>query len=318
MGLGLGLVGLLGAPACESQVGDGYEGEVQFLLEGTVHGADSGLRPRIGFIGESDVIFVDGTVTGSFPSKFRFEVTEPAPAEAIADGAPETEYAGKLAIGFIAMMPEGSPDRLPFLSEVTSTDGGCDPSDGSCVWYETACSKGGSCRERTLECEPCEVIGQKGDSAVKDRSGGTSVVWTRTAGYSTGVTTYCDAEMSCYHEYSQCDLTDLGALETTTGVDLCSIVEESGDTALVGWDELQIVASQYFVVYASEPMTTEFATLEQGYNLLQYDVPTLEQMQAAPMNCDSGDDETFCFPELPGPHLVDSFDVSIDLGLPPM
>jgi len=115
-------------------------------------------------------------------------------------------------------------------------------------------------------------------------------------------------------------LTNLSTNETTplNGVEHCTILEESGDTTLVDPYELGTSASQYFVVYAVEDMTTEFGTLEQGYNLLYADVPTLEQMKAAPLECESFDPGVFCSPEFPLPRVVDSSDVSIDLGRPPM
>ena len=83
LGAVLGVPVLVGALACESQVGEDYEGEVQLSIEGTVHTDDSGLEPRLAFRAGDGLALVEGEVTGSFPSQFRFDVTKPPPEDTL-------------------------------------------------------------------------------------------------------------------------------------------------------------------------------------------------------------------------------------------
>ena len=322
LGFALGAVSLAGVPACESQVGEEYEGEVQFSLEGTVNGTDEEMRPRLGFFGQGpEVQFVDGTVTGSFPSKFRFDVTEPPPPGAIIAETGTPELDGKLAFAYIVMMPQDSPDHLPLTTEKTYSESchSINDSPEQCVVYETSCTDDGRCRDRTLDCEPCEVIGQDGDPALKNQSGEFVSTTTFAGNFQYALTTYCDDQGNCYHEYTACEEDRLGLDDPgLSGIETCTILEESGDPSVGALSELEIFANKYVVIYALEPVTTPYGTFDKGYNLVELYQPTPEEFVAAPRDCRSVDGVMYCSADLPWGSIVDGSDVSIELGLPPM
>lgn len=298
-----GLTALLGAVACESQVGEDYTGEVLFSLEGDVDlDPDTELQPALGFLtfdldnvsssnpfGFFSIAVVDGIVTGEFPSKFRLDVTQPPPESAfMLYDAPELREAfgmnGRFTVGGFVMLPADHPDQVSALDKQWDSD--CDPDEDGCVFQETACASSGECRVRTMQCstEPCEMVGTVGNSELESTIDGVLEL-----GISTCLDRDCFSSDSwcsldeCYTELYYCDGSVLGPtdyIEWDT-IRRCEVLSESGATDLVDLEETDSVASRYGVLYVTEDSPDSiFGPAKAGYNLIETPPATVEDFKA--------------------------------------
>ena len=313
----LGAASLLALAACESQVGHEYTGEVQFTMQGQVN-VDPGanLVPRLGFYAEGGIQLVDGVVTGEFPRRFRFEVTQPPPESTLIVGEEATGTSdGRLALGFVVMMPPDAPSFVPDLT--TDTDSECDDF-GTCVHEEVRCNAEGACQERTLECkmEACELIGEVGDPALEAEAG-----LSQSTAYNTGTAVYatlsaCNTEGSCYRRHFACDLESLGDFDTAWSsgeIERCSLVEQHGDSSLKDARDIRTAAAGFIVIFSTREVPDfPLGPLKRGYNLIQHLELPPEELLTAAFSCDP-DDPTDCSFNPPA-RIVGAEEVSIDLG----
>jgi hypothetical protein len=316
--LALGLPALLGGTACQAQVGDHYTGEVQFTLRGNVNvDPDTTLVPRLGFLSRGGLALVDGVLTGEYPRRFQLDVTEPPPNDALIDfnnPGSELDIAGKLAVGAILLLPPELPSFLPYLDISSSSD--C-PGEDVCVTQESACAPGGGpCRERTLECrqEACETLARIGDPTLQQEPGARA--YTQQYGtVSYTLISACDPAGNCYREYLACDHTDLGPYDSVwqTYVERCSLLSESGDAGSFDYRDIQTAGAALELLYATRA-NPDFprGPLEPGYNLIQYHVPTADEVVSAPLTCKE-DAPAECTWEIQA-RIVGSEEIQIDLG----
>jgi len=282
---GLGVLALASAMGCEAQVNDEYKGEPLFSLQGNVvvseEQADSKLIPHLAFrvAGEeaNSVVLVDGELTGEFPAKFRFDVTEPPPDSVLSGPFPEMGLSGKGAVGFLVLRPAN--DKSPILSHIDSeTTYECTDDGSSCTAFEVGCLDDGRCRERTLECteRPCDLVDQWGDSNLRETvaAGSPGYVQTTTrcdSEFCYSITTTCDDDQVCFQDVYRCDFAEYD--EHLEGVEegvmtTCHVKSESGDSTLLELDDLDTVASEYLVIYLTEDSPYFDLPLERGYNLV--------------------------------------------------
>jgi len=279
---GLSLLAFASAFGCEAQVNDEYTGEPLLSLQGNVlvsaEQADSDLVPRVAFLedgGADDdtVVMIDGELSGEFPAKFRFDVTQPPPDTALYGPTPEIGMNSRYAVGFLVLRPSDSESRITAYLKEPEPEEQCTDDGSQCTRVERKCDDADRCRERTLECakHPCELIEQLGDPTL-----GLTTTGERSE--------YCDSE-SCYAVQSacddqgvncrtdiyRCDFAQYGEFETAwDGVmTTCTVQSESGDPSLVDLDILRTVVVDYALIYATDDNPDSvYGSLKRGYNLV--------------------------------------------------
>ena len=292
---------LLAGIGCDSQVGTGYTGEVQFSLQGNVElDADSGLVPALAFEksgnrtidGPEALEVVDGEVSGVFPSKFRLDMTRSPPEAALSRlmGA-VIGGTGSAAYGAIVMLPSNHAASIPraTVEEIlgppsfpaTLPDGSPDP-----AWVPsppqlvqkifTNCSTDGRCRVRKTSCtqSDCTLFASAGTPTPPEAS----IMALESAGEVCGVGfPYCYGAKSscslagCHEDFYQCDLTNLGPYDAANGssVTRCALVEESGDASLTAILDLKSVATEYGILYSTVDVPDSLVgNVKRGYNLM--------------------------------------------------
>lgn len=280
---GLGVLTLASAMGCESQVNDDYTGEPMLSLQGNVvvseEQADSDLVPQLAFLDYGEdanaVRFIKGEITGEFPAKFRFDVTQPPPDSTLSGPWAELGLKGKGSIGYIVM--RSANDARPILAYIdseTTYDPSCVDDGAACTGFEVACAADGRCRERTIECSdhPCERVNQWGNLEVTDTATYSLSRCDSESCYS--IATACNDANECRKDIYRCDFAQYGGY--AEGVSLegnvvttCNIQSERKDPSLIELDDLNTVASEYLVVYVSEDSPdSAFGSLKKGYNLV--------------------------------------------------
>lgn len=279
--MGFGVLAIASAMGCEAQVDDDYTGEALFSLQGNVivtkdqAGAD--LVPYLAFPSRdadgSFLALIDGELTGEFPAKFRFDVTQPPSDEALQSMPPQWSFNGKGSMGVIVMLPPNVGERIPFLNGGT-IDEECTDDGLQCTRTVRECVGDDRCRERTSVCTstPCELVEQWGDPELGLTTTGQS-------------TYHCDSE-SCYSIHSACDdeegncRTDVYSCDVPPNTEVdeafdgmlttCEVQSETGDTSLLSYDDLNTVAVDYKVIFVTEDSPDAlWGPLERGYNLIQ-------------------------------------------------
>ena len=162
--------------------------------------------------------------------------------------------------------------------------------NGRMVEHETACNARGSCRERTLECteEACEIFGESGDPALVASAPHTGSYRSSDGRKSRSLLSYCDDAGSCYRQYIECDADGLGEYDTVwqTTVERCSLLEESGDSSLSDAQDIEMVAQGYTLLYTVRAnLNSWLGPLQKGYNLIQEQPLSREQVLRAPVEC---------------------------------
>ncbi len=120
------LLALTLAFGCESQVGKDYTGEPLLTLHGKVllsdEEADQNLEPRVMYLGvDGDAVLARGELSGDFPARFRFDLTEPPPESAIhALSHRDYDYDGEIAEGWLVLVPPDFPSKLPYATRTES------------------------------------------------------------------------------------------------------------------------------------------------------------------------------------------------------
>lgn len=273
---------LSSALGCESQVNDDYTGEPLFSLQGNVvvreNQAEVDQIPYIGLFGsdeEGDFLYLmDGKLTGEFPGKFRFDVTQPPADEVLYQLPSEEGFNSRGASGLLVMLPPNSAGRVPMIADVWSYPVECTDDGTACTSIERMCDDSGSCRERFQSCsfDPCELVEQLGDPVL----GMTATYQSHyrcdsTKCYST--MSLCDDEAGyCSMDVYRCELPESGNFEDAFDgtVRSCHVVSETGDTSLRSFLDLNTVAVDYAILYvADDNPDTVYGSLERGYHLLK-------------------------------------------------
>ncbi|HEY6559137.1 MAG TPA: hypothetical protein VI072_17760 [Polyangiaceae bacterium] len=307
-------MGLWAGTACDAQVGEDYTGELQFTLAGNVNlDPNSPLVPRLAFFQVGGLALVDGALTGEYPRRFRFEVTKPPPESSLI----EIAGIGKIAFGFIALLPPETPSFLPHLS--SSASGTYDDA-GVLHSTQTDCNAKGSCRIRTLECteEPCELLAETGDPSLEQNNAYNAAVSQSTADRSQSLVSYCDQARNCYRQYFECKPGTLGEYDTLyqTDVTRCSLLDESGDGSLFDYRDVTLAAQGFQLIYATRAARIgDYGELQKGYNLIEYDLLSREEFLHAPLTCDKDNPARCEWPERA--RVIEGEEVNIDLVPPP-
>lgn len=276
---GIGTLTFAATLGCEAQVNDEYAGEPLLSLRGNVvvstDQVDNDAVPHIAFVDfhAKSIVLLDGEVSGEFPAKFRFDVTQPPPEETLAE-YPELGFNSGVAIGRLVLSPANGDERMAsdLVTEIYQ-DGDCTEADSQCIRVERTCSESdpGRCRERTLECKQraCEPVEEWGDSAL----GSTTV--SRATDFCDAESCYvlqsaCDDENACHSDVRSCDFVQHDGWEAM-GDDptiLCRVSSESGDTSLTDYADL-LTATNYAIVYVTDDNPdTVYGSLKRGYNLV--------------------------------------------------
>ena len=276
---GFSLLAFAPALGCEAQANDEYSGEPLLSLKGNVvvsaDQADADLVPRLGFaqweLEEPALIMVDGEVTGEFPAKFRFDVTQPPPDEALNEPWHEAGYTSKYTEGYLVMRPANDHAPIPISFDVEYLDTQCNEDRSECTRVEQECD-GDRCRERTVECtqHPCALREHWGDSELELTGARQSTTrCDRESCYA--VESACDEAGNCGTDVYKCDFAQYGEFEEAwEGVmTTCTVQSESGDTSVFDMDDLETAVTDYNVVYVTDDNPDSYlGPLKRGYNLV--------------------------------------------------
>jgi hypothetical protein len=273
---GLSLLAFASAFGCESQVDDEYTGEPLLSLQGNVlvseEQVDTNLLPYLAFSVQDEVVFVGGEVTGEFPAKFRFDVTQPPPAGALRE-VNELGFSGRMATAFLVMLPPDHPKRIAEWLDTEYLDSQCTEDFSECTYRVEQCDATTErCRERTYECteRPCDLVERTADPGL-DSTTLMEKSASRCVGQSCDlIESQCDAAGNCAIDAYTCDYARYGSLETfgEGTMTTCTLLSESGDLSVTSFNDLQTVALGYMVAYVSDDATDSlYGPLKQGYNL---------------------------------------------------
>ncbi|HEY3494212.1 MAG TPA: hypothetical protein VGK73_05985 [Polyangiaceae bacterium] len=242
---------------------------------------------------------IDGEVQGEFPARFRMDVTEPPPPEAL---GPIDGQEGRATIGSIVVAPRSHPKTAPYLSGQGHSDFEDEDPDDGYLFFENLCTADGACLERTLFCheEPCETVWQTEgfDQELYSHPfvlSDSSVDIIDTTYYSecsrTGclaLVAYCTAPDACESAIRSCPW--ITGPYTTVGSDghirRCELVERTGDPSIEEIERFQQVARGYYVVYSDEASNAfPGLELEAGYNLIRLAEPESREQWHESMRC---------------------------------
>ena len=213
-----------------------------------------------------------GELSGDFPAKFRFDISEPPPEAAIRTiDAPEFNFHGGIALGVLALAPSDYPLRAPYALQTEVTDYECNEDGSVCTEVRRECTDDGRCRDQTFQCttRPCELVESWGDAELSEPF---SLV---SRGSCKGTTCYdvdssCDSE-HCHSDVYRCEFDASERLESSGdgGVTSCVMLGQSGDTSLMTADDLDWSASDYSIFYVTEDVSDSLlGPLKRGYNLM--------------------------------------------------
>lgn len=338
--------GLLALPAsvtgigCASQVSDDYAGEVMLTIEGNVNIESAGdLELKLAFYNAqgTGIDVMEGHASGEFPAKFKFEVTAPPPKAALlrADGAPGG-ITGEIAIGFLVLLPPGHPATIPDIDDADSVGCAEEGEDELSCLDVTQCA-GEVCRQRRLSCTKryCEQYESDGDPMLKESIPFPvqAVAVCSVVPYCYSTSTWCSSLDNCYHEYSDCDVTQVDAYDSLDyDFDMkpyirdCELVEESGEPFL-SVSDIQTAANGYVIVYATKDNpNTVMGHLKAGYNVVEVGNMTREQW-VEDSSCEAYDPNEAWSEEPSGTcdadatikhwRVVEDHTLSLNLGGPP-
>jgi hypothetical protein len=275
------MIAMTAGLACDAQVGDEYIGETILSLQGNVRlrdaEADTNLLPALVFFGPGGAKVVGGETTGEFPSRFRFDVSRPPPSDAYLPAQPGENVNGKRAIGFIAMLPPNPPGTLAN----TSLESECNDDFTQCNSVRTSCDDNKICRVRTYECtkRPCELLSEVGEPVDPRDFGSVSSESSCFGDTCYTISSECGLAGDCHVRFSQCEITSSADLVFSDGtIEHCDLIAESGDSSIVGLDDIKTVASNYYVIYATKDSPDAVpGPLKKGYNLVEILAPTAEE-----------------------------------------
>ncbi len=219
---------------------------------------------------------MDVELRGEFPAKFRLDVTEPPPADALSS-LPDADPSVRFAAGKLVVVERGHPLRVPRLTEELVDYEGND--DGT-RYTQTLrkCTPDGECLSRRLRCqrEACELRaktpGFSEDVAMEASSRSTSAIGCH-VGYCATQNTYCTSDEACESEYRSCNTEGLGRYDSASSageISRCEVISEEGELALERYERVEEAALGYLVLYFSRP--TEFGELGwlgRGYHLVK-------------------------------------------------
>ena len=345
-GRGLLAAGLLALPAsfcgaaCGSQASDDYQGEVLLTIDGNVNVETSrDLELKLGFYTQDNtaVKVMDGHVSGEFPAKFRFEVTEPPPDGTLLDLEGELGIHGRLAIGFLVLLPPDAPSTIPALDSTSSEF--CDDGDICHIYDECPLTEEGdildeNCRKRKFSCtaRPCESYASDGDPDLRESISAPIEAYSECmfVPYCFSTSVFCSSPEDCYHEYYECDISQIDEYDRIDYGDKlepyiedCELVEETGGP-LFGISDITSAGARYLIFYLTEDNPdSPFGNLKQGYNVIAIGDLTREQWQES-TSCKSYDPASFDDTHTPCPgyeappwRVVDDRSLSIELGAAP-
>jgi len=266
----LSLVALASALGCDAQVNDEYTGEPLLTLKGTVvmteEQANSNLVPCLAFYAGEWLVFVDGEVSGEFPAKFRFDVTQPPPTQAMW----QPDSGGlSLALGFLVMLPPDHPDRVPTVLNREYLNEDCNEDFTHCTNTVRECDNANRCRERVEECieRPCEQVEHLGDTPLDESTSQDFGHLSCNGETCDSAQTSCDAAGNCTIDIQHCDPgEDAPNATASTGgtMTICTVLSETGD-AFVSRDDLETAAVGFGIAYvASDDPEYQLA---RGYHL---------------------------------------------------
>lgn len=293
---GFGVLAVASAMGCEAQVNDDYTGEPLLSLQGDVvvrDGADENAVPGIAFTKADDrdntMVIVDGELHGEFPAKFRFDVTQPPPEEALHEPFAGYGLETKYSLGVLVLAPSNRDRPITESLHTPAWESQCTEDGSQCTHFKEECAdeNGERCRERVLTCtqRPCELVEQWGDTAMEYPVSGT------TGEYCESDTCYmmesgCDEQKRCRTDVYRCDFAQYGAWEGGAPVgsmNTCVVESTSGDTSFLALEDLQ-VASNFWVVYVTgDNPNSAWGPLKRGYNLIA--VPTSYEEWVAAERC---------------------------------
>jgi hypothetical protein len=345
-GRGLLAAGLLALPAsfcgaaCGSQASDDYQGEVLLTIEGQVNVETStDLELKLGFYTQYNtaVKVMDGHVSGEFPAKFRFEVTDPPPDGTLLDLEGELGMQGSLAVGFLVLLPPNAPSTIPELDRSSSET--CDEGDICHIWDECPLTEEGdilneNCRNRKFSCSAraCESYASDGDPELRESiSLPSAYAECMFVPYCFSTSVFCSSPEDCYHEYYECDIGQVDRYDSFQYSDKmepyiedCELVEETGGP-LFAIPDITSAGAGYLIFYLTEDNPdSPLGNLKQGYNVIAIGDVTHEQWQTS-TSCLSYDpaapfDESgfSCVADDARPwRVVEDRSLSIDLGAAP-
>ncbi len=266
---------------CGSVAGPEYTGEGGLELRGEVvslNESQKNMIPALAFLGLDGLHVVEGDVTGEYPRDFVFRLDEPPPEEALLtgrfDGKPlPAGSPERVGIGFLVLVPgDHEYTAAPILRigsplDVTETEP--DSETGEFTRTEVTCS------EETDQCQTSVYACKRIDcETVFDRQWATDQ-----QGFEGGL----NCEQGCLTYEQTC-----GGGNCTLNVDYCPPIEGEGSRVSTAgtMDECRLLsregeipyevglstnfASNFLVLFASEPGESEGISLQAGYNLLRY------------------------------------------------
>jgi len=282
LGEGVNLLAFTCVLGCDAQVDHEYKGEPLLSLQGNVLVSKGQLGvenvPYLGLLDSDErgtfLALVDGEVSGEFPAKFRFDVTQPPPEEMLHQMPPEQGFSGRGASGLLVMLPPDSDERYRLIPEVETNPGECTDDGTACTSTERICDESGQCRDRFQSCaiDPCELVERVGDPVLDGANPSrTTYRCDSTTCYSTVIV--CDGEeLYCSMDVYRCDRPQSDNFKDAFDgvVRTCSVVSDTGDTSLRSFFDLNAVAINYAILYvADDNPDTVYGPLERGYHLLQ-------------------------------------------------
>lgn len=287
---------VVAAVACDAEIGEDYRGEVMLSLEGSVTtylDLDESTTLALGFLSAEGIALVDGIVTGEFPSRFRFDVTEPPPASTLTPGSElETPADTEVAIGALRTVPREHGKTIPYLR----TEGSCewDETETYCTGTYTLCAADGRCLERTQRCweEPCQLLAADGTPpALADGYGESALLQGYDVSYTFNISCSEGQPLaSCYREYRRCDVAPSSTERASSGgvIERCEVRSETGDTELAE-QEARVggLSSNFRVIYSTRAVADLGGfPLRAGYNVVKYSGPDDEEW-VAHQRCES-------------------------------
>jgi len=281
LGATLGLLAFAGLLSCDAQVDDEYMGEPLLSLQGNVvvrkgH-LDADVVPYLGLFDSDErgvfLALVGGELTGEFPAKFRFDVTQPPPDEVLHPMPPNDRINGRGTSGLLLMLPPDSDERYRLIPEVETYPGECTDDGTACTSTDRICDDTGQCRDRYQSCaiDQCELVEHLGDPVTNmPAPSQTTYRCDSTTCYSTIIV--CDGEEPfCSMDVYRCDRPESENFKDAFGgvTRTCNIVSDTGDRSLRSFFDLK-VAVDYAILYVDQDSPdSAYGPLERGYHLLQ-------------------------------------------------
>jgi len=201
LGLRFGLLVSTVCVGCDPLAPQSYWGESSLSLQASVQlegqALPSGLRVAVAFLAshKDTLRLVDAQVHGDFPGRFRLDLEQAPPADALITKRDHAD-AGRIALGVIAALPAGHPSYVDLAAEGPVSTGplgqcdasGCDCGAAGCERVVETCVREHfmPCYVQTFNCPnansknaECTELSHEGDESI------TRLPWTVLAGAST-------------------------------------------------------------------------------------------------------------------------------------